>query len=114
MARAKSSILLAALWLSLHCTRAQQTINFTQTVYTSTDADEETQELQETVEPFSALRNPEENNVKLFFEVMPGDAGHLPSQPPAQQSSSPSALGHASTVQSTSRPTTAGRQQQVP
>lgn len=46
-------------------------VNFTNTVFTAPGHDQhaDLQELQDTVEPFSALRNPEEGTVKVFFEV---------------------------------------------
>ena len=51
-------------------------VNFTQTVYLAptTEVQEELRELQETVEPFSALRNPVDHTVKVFFEVSEADA----------------------------------------
>ena len=46
-------------------------IDFTQTVFVAAGHKQhaDLQELQDTVEPFSALRNPVEGTVKVFFEV---------------------------------------------
>ena len=46
-------------------------VNFTHTVFVAAGHKQhaDLQELQDTVEPFSALRNPVEGTVKVFFEV---------------------------------------------
>ena len=50
---------------------AGSVIDFTQTVFVAAGHKQhaDLQELQDTVEPFSALRNPVEGTVKVFFEV---------------------------------------------
>ena len=64
-------LLLAACLVPEFVSAQLAVVNFTQTVYTAptTALQEELRELQDTVEPFSALRNPVDHTVKVFFEV---------------------------------------------